>query len=255
MKKHFIYLTINLITSEKYIGKHYGELDDDYLGSGTILRRAIAKYGKENFQRIILYISQDNDENNLKEQEYIKIFNAVQNPEFYNLAPGGDGGDIFHSLSKERQEQIRQEASIRNSGSGNGMYGKKHSQETKEKLKKIDKSYTQTAQYKYNMSIAISGEKNGMYGKQHSKAAKEKMSLAKKGKKLGKENSNAKGISAYKDMEMTQLVKHFDTIRDALIAIGTKPNDYSGISKRMKENKPYKGYYWKKESVETNIEE
>lgn len=255
MKKHFIYLTINLITNEKYIGKHYGELDDDYLGSGTILRRAIVKYGKENFQRIILHISQDNDENNLKEQEYIKIFNAVQNPEFYNLAPGGDGGDIFHSLPKERQEQIRQEASIRNSGSGNGMYGKKHSQETKEKLKKIDKSYTQTAKYKYNMSITMSGEKNGMYGKQHSEAAKEKMSLAKKGKKLGKENSNAKGISAYKDMEMTQLVKHFDTIQDALIAIGTKPNDYSGISKRMKENKPYKGYYWKKESVETNIEE
>lgn len=42
--KHYIYLTTNLITNEKYIGKHYGELDDDYLGSGIILQRAILKY-------------------------------------------------------------------------------------------------------------------------------------------------------------------------------------------------------------------
>ena len=97
------------------------------------------------------------------------------------------------------------------------------------------------------MSKIKSGEGNGMYGKHHSEESKQKMSESKKGKKFGKENSNAKGISAYKDIEMTELVKHFDTIQEALIWIGTKPNDYSGISKRMKENKPYKKYYWKKE--------
>ena len=32
-----------------------------------------------------------------------------------------------------------------------------------------------------------------------------------------------------------------------LIFVGTNPKDYSGISKRMKQNKPYKNYYWKKE--------
>ena len=46
---------------------------------------------------------------------------------------------------------------------------------------------------------------------------------------------------------MTILVQTFDTIQDALIWIGTKLTDYSGISKRIKINKPYKGYYWKKE--------
>jgi len=49
------------------------------------------------------------------------------------------------------------------------------------------------------MSKATTGEKNGMFGKRHSKESKQKMSQAKKGKKLGKENGNAKGISAYKD--------------------------------------------------------
>ena len=59
MKKHFIYLTTNLITNQKNIGKHFGELDDSYLGSGVILQKAIQKYGKQNFKRDILYISQD----------------------------------------------------------------------------------------------------------------------------------------------------------------------------------------------------
>ena len=44
MKQHYIYLTTNNINGMKYIGKHYGELDDPYLGSGKILKRAITKY-------------------------------------------------------------------------------------------------------------------------------------------------------------------------------------------------------------------
>lgn len=247
MKKHFIYMTTNLITNEKYIGKHYGTEDDSYLGSGKILQRAILKYGKENFKRDILYISKDSEENNLKEREFIKKFNAIEDRTFYNIAEGGDGGDIFHTLPIEQQEQLKEKARLRCSGSGNPMYGKHHSEETKDKLRQIDKSYTKTQEYKDNMSKIKSGKGNGMYGKHHSEESKQKMSESKKGKKLGKENGNAKGISAYKDSEMTELVKHFDTIQEALIWIGTKPNDYSGISKRMKENKPYKKYYWKKE--------
>ena len=42
---------------------------------------------------------------------------------------------------------------------------------------------------------------------------------------------------------MTILIKHFDTIQEALVFVNTNPKDYSGISKRMKENKPYKNYY------------
>lgn len=247
MKKHFIYMTTNLITNEKYIGKHYGTEDDSYLGSGKILQRAILKYGKENFKRDILYISKDSEENNLKEREFIKKFNAIEDRTFYNIAEGGDGGDIFHTLPIEQQEQLKEKARLRCSGSGNPMYGKHHSEETKDKLRQIDKSYTKTQEYRDNMSKIKSGKGNGMYGKHHSEESKQKMSESKKGKKLGKENGNAKGISAYKDSEMTELVKHFDTIQEALIWIGTKPNDYSGISKRMKENKPYKKYYWKKE--------
>lgn len=109
----------------------------------------------------------------------------------------------------------------------------------------------QTKEYKEAMSKATTGELNGMFGKRHSEESKKKMSESKKGKKIGAENSNAKSIAAYKDAEHTQLVQIFDCIQEALKFVGTRPTDYSGISKRMKENKPYKGFYWVK-GVETN---
>lgn len=246
MKQYYIYLTTNLINGKKYIGKHFGELNDSYLGSGTLLKKAIDKYGENNFKKEILYISSSNEENNKKEIEFISAFNAVESDNFYNLASGGDGGDIFHSLPLEKQEQIKKNASQKNKGNGNGMYGKHHSQETKQKLKQIDKSYTQTESFKKTMSSVTTGNKNGMYGKKHTEEAKKKMSEKKKGKKLGSENGNAKKIRAYKDEAKTILVKEFDTIQEALIFVGTKPTDYSGISKRMKMNKPYKGFYWEK---------
>ena len=36
MKMFYVYLTTNLINDKKYIGQHYGELQDSYLGSGSI---------------------------------------------------------------------------------------------------------------------------------------------------------------------------------------------------------------------------
>lgn len=90
---YYIYMTTNLINGKKYIGKHKGELNDPYLGSGTLLLRAIKKYGKENFKKDILYISKDEKENNIKEKEFIKVYNAVNDNNFYNIHEGGDGGN------------------------------------------------------------------------------------------------------------------------------------------------------------------
>ena len=246
MKQHYIYLITNLINGKRYIGKHFGELNDSYLGSGTLIQRAIDKYGKQNFKKEILYISSSEQENSIKEKEFISAFNAVNDDSFYNLIPGGDGGDIFHSLPLEKQQQIREKASQNNKGEKNGMYGKHHSEETKQKLKQVNKDYTKTESFKQTMSLVTTGEKNGMYGKKHTEESKKKMSDSKKGKKLGAENGNAKKIRAYKDAEKTILIKEFNTIQEALIFVGTKPTDYSGISKRMKINKPYKGFYWEK---------
>ena len=75
----------------KYIGKHYGELDDAYLGSGKLLKEDIVKYGKDKFTKSILFISKDDIENSQKEIEFIALYNAVSNPLFYNIHVGGSG--------------------------------------------------------------------------------------------------------------------------------------------------------------------
>ena len=41
MKQYYIYLTTDHLHNKKYIGKHYGELDDDYYGSGKIITSEI----------------------------------------------------------------------------------------------------------------------------------------------------------------------------------------------------------------------
>ena len=77
---YYIYMTTNLINGMRYIGKHHGEINDSYLGSGSKLKEDIKKFGKINFKKDILYISQSEEENCQKEIEFIKAFNAVESP-------------------------------------------------------------------------------------------------------------------------------------------------------------------------------
>ena len=99
----FVYITTNLINGKKYIGKNT-TFNDDYLGSGTIISRSINKYGKENFKRKIIYIAKTKDELNLAEKLFIRSRNAnrYSNKLYYNIAPGGDGGNIRQGMSDEQ---------------------------------------------------------------------------------------------------------------------------------------------------------
>lgn len=56
MEKYgYIYITENLVNNKKYIGLHKSaEFDRKYIGSGTLLRKAINKYGIENFSCKVL---------------------------------------------------------------------------------------------------------------------------------------------------------------------------------------------------------
>lgn len=253
--QHYIYLTTNLINGHRYIGKHHGELDDDYLGSGTLLKRAIQKYGRENFSKEILYISQNAEENSQKEKEFIKAFNAVNDRNFYNIHEGGDGGNTISGWTEEQRIAYSKKLSEQRKGAQNPRYGVHLTEETKNKIRQNrDTSYMQTDDYRNNMSKAVSGNKNGMYGKHHTKESKKLMSEHSKGKTSGKKNGmygkskdnaiNGKKINMYDENHI--LIKTFNAKTAALDFLGMK--GHIGLDKAIKEQTLYKGYFW---SVET----
>ena len=105
-KKHFIYITTNNINGCKYIGKHYGYENDNYLGSGKLLQYAIKKYGKENFSREIIEFNENDDINSEREKYYVALYNATQNPLFYNLHTGGKGGNTTAGYTEEEKQWL-----------------------------------------------------------------------------------------------------------------------------------------------------
>ena len=106
----FIYMTYNMVNGKKYIGQKIisrrGEWRH-YLGSGFQLKKAIRKYGRSNFYKDIIDVAYNKDELNQKEKYWISKYDAVNSEEFYNIADGGRGYDIFGSPTGERYDEIK----------------------------------------------------------------------------------------------------------------------------------------------------
>lgn len=103
----YIYKTTNLVNNKCYIGKHESsEYDPSYFGSGKILRRAIDKYGINNFANEIIDTADSYNELNEKEKEYIARYKEQYGSDCYNLAHGGDGGDVFRYQPYEVKEKF-----------------------------------------------------------------------------------------------------------------------------------------------------
>ncbi len=99
---HFTYKVINMINKKYYYGVHFTDkLKDGYKGSGTIIRKAHNKYGKENFILIYLAFFKTPEEAFLGERKLITKEDLL-NPMCYNLVLGGNGyptlshKDILH---------------------------------------------------------------------------------------------------------------------------------------------------------------
>lgn len=96
---YIVYKTTNLINGKYYIGVHKTNvLDDGYLGSGRLLQRALAKHGRENFKREILFEARSSSEMYEKERELVN----KSDPNSYNLKEGGNGG--FDHVTKEQMK-------------------------------------------------------------------------------------------------------------------------------------------------------
>ena len=123
-----IYKTTCLKNNKIYIGQNIND-DPNYLGSGSLLKKAIIKYGKENFKKEILCECSSLNELNEKEIYWINFYNSTNKKIGYNITKGGNGqlgvkgknnklfGRKRPSHAKLMSQKIR--------GENNPMYGKK----------------------------------------------------------------------------------------------------------------------------------
>ena len=89
---YFLYKTTNTLNGKFYIGVHSTvNLNDGYLGSGTIIKKAIKKYGKEVFVREILEFFGSKEEMFARETELVSE-DFVKDHSNYNVHLGGKGG-------------------------------------------------------------------------------------------------------------------------------------------------------------------
>ena len=96
---YIVYKILNKVNGKFYIGCHKtSDINDDYMGSGLLIKRAIAKYGLENFEKEILVVCETAEDMFSKERELVEI-----GPHSYNLNEGGHGGfSYINSIGKNK---------------------------------------------------------------------------------------------------------------------------------------------------------
>lgn len=123
MSYGYIYKTTNLRNGHVYIGQKHGSFNPSYLGSGTILKKAIKKYGKAAFSLIVLCECENQESLNCLEKFHIhEQRTLLSHASVYNISLGGDAfmTGIKHSEeSKKRMSEARR-------GPKNWLYGKGH---------------------------------------------------------------------------------------------------------------------------------
>ena len=113
MSSYCIYCHINKINGKRYIGQTHDYarrcFPSNYKGC-TKFYNAIQKYGWENFEHVILEDNLTLVEANQKEEEYIKLYNTIEDG--YNLKSGGLNNELSLESRQKISEKILTKKSI-----------------------------------------------------------------------------------------------------------------------------------------------
>lgn len=197
-----IYLITNIENKKQYVGITKFSIEErfsQHIKRGFLLTEAIQKYGEKKFLIELIEEVESAEKAYELEQYYIKQYDTKV-PNGYNLTDGGDGifgwevSEEYRQECSERVKQLHKDKKV-------GMYGKKHSEETKKKMSTSSKGNTHclgrrlseetkqkirekhlgkfvSEETKKKISenhYNISGKNNPMYGKKHSPETIEKI--------------------------------------------------------------------------------
>lgn len=149
----YIYRSYNTITDMYYVGcKISDEFVPDYYGSGTYLREALKMYGKDSFTvELLEWVNNFDDKKQLykREKYWVEYYDAARSNNYYNISATGNSGNTILGLNEEDLIRYKNKQRIISknrmttgkgmfgrgvslAGKNNPMYGKKHTEHSKE---------------------------------------------------------------------------------------------------------------------------
>lgn len=166
----YVYKTTNNVNGKIYIGQKKSKiyLQENYLGSGKLIRKSINKYGVDNFSNELLCWCLSKEELDFAEKYYISLYNSTDSSIGYNISDGAQGGNlgdkvnakiskslIGHTVSKETKLKISEKNKGRKLTSdqrkkiSKANKGRKVSEQTRQKMSESAK-LVDRSNFKYN---------------------------------------------------------------------------------------------------------
>lgn len=140
-----IYLLTNKINGKVYVGQTWRSFKHRFGVNGTgykectYLNKAIKKYGWENFDHKKLTVALIQNDADEAEDFFINLYKSKDSKYGYNIKSGGLNGKL--------SEETKKKLSILNKGENNKFFGKKHTEESKQKVSQNTKYYHSIGAY------------------------------------------------------------------------------------------------------------
>ncbi len=138
---HYFYKITNKINGKFYYGVHNtNNLNDGYMGSGYVLKKAYKKYGIENFEKEIIEFFNSTDEAFEKEHDVVNE-EMIRDKQCYNSQIGGryfntEGKVVVRDKNGKCFWVFKDDKLYLNGDLVPNWTGQKHSKESKEKTRK-----------------------------------------------------------------------------------------------------------------------
>lgn len=178
---YYLYEIRNILNDKIYVGVHKTKnLDDGYMGSGKVIRRAIEKYGVENFTKVILETFEDATSMYAREKEVVTD-EFLAREDTYNLRRGGTGGfdfinkNVLSTEDRKRNGKLGAEVFDKIYGSGALVKQLRSAQENR-----THDSLISSAKKSQMTLLKKNGIKGGFAGKKHSDEFRNMISAANK---------------------------------------------------------------------------
>lgn len=206
--------------NKRYIGITSQSVDRRWRKNGSGYKdhshfwNAIQKYGWDNFKHEILFSRLTKEEAEKKEIELIAYYNSNNGSFGYNLSIGGESGSKGYKYTDEQKRHMSEV----HKGERNGMYGKRHTNETKQK--------DRTAHLRENLS------EDTIY----------KMSVAKRGKKRSVESIKKQVETISNKVICVETSVIYNSIKEAGILNNLDPSSISKVC--LGKRKTCGGFHW-----------